>query len=73
MYYREHGRPHFHAVYGEYEVVIDVANGALVSGNMPSRALDLIQQWYALHQMELAENAVRASRHQVLRKVAPLE
>ena len=24
VFYREHGRPHFHAVYGEFEAVIDI-------------------------------------------------
>ena len=73
MYYRDHGRPHFHAIYGEHEVVMDISNGELVSGTMLRRALALIQAWYALHQMELADNAARASRHQALTKIASLE
>ena len=27
VFYREHGRPHFHAVYGEFEAVIDIETG----------------------------------------------
>ena len=73
MYYREHGRPHFHAIYGEHEVVIDISSGELISGKMPGRVLGLVQQWYALHQTELADNAVQASHHQVLTKIASLE
>ena len=50
MYYREHGQPHFHAVYGENKVVIDIATGEAISGKMPRRALGLIKEWYAFTQ-----------------------
>jgi hypothetical protein len=73
IYYREHGRPHFHAVYGEYKAVIDIESGDVTSGKVPKRVLALIQEWYALHQAELAQNAGRADRRQPLAKIKPLE
>lgn len=73
MYYREHGRPHFHAIYGEYQAVIDISTGDLISGKMPTRALALIQKWYALHRVELIDNAVRVGQRQALTKIASLE
>ena len=72
MYYREHGRPHFHAVYGEHKVVIDIATGEATYGEIPPRALRLVKEWYALHKLELADNALRASRREPLRKIDPL-
>lgn len=42
VFYREHGRPHFHAVYGEFEAVIDIETGEVISGKLPKRALGLI-------------------------------
>jgi hypothetical protein len=38
MYYRDHAPSHFHALYGEYEVTIEIATGA-VNGEFPRRAL----------------------------------
>ena len=29
MYYRDHGPPHFHAIYGEHEATADIATGAI--------------------------------------------
>lgn len=38
MYYLDHAPPHFHAVYGEYEVTIEIAT-AKINGDFPRRAL----------------------------------
>ena len=38
MYYRDHGPPHFHAVYGEFEITVEIESGR-VNGNFPKRAL----------------------------------
>lgn len=73
MYYREHGRAHFHATYGEYEAVIDVNSCELIAGSMPTRVLALIQEWYDLHEIELMDNAARVGRRQALTKIASLE
>jgi hypothetical protein len=72
MYHREHGRSHFHAVYGEYEVIVDIATGTVIAGKMPRRALALIEEWYALRRTELVDNAERANRRESLNKILPL-
>jgi hypothetical protein len=38
MFYREHGVPHIHAVYGEHEISVEVETGR-VHGHFPPRAL----------------------------------
>ena len=38
MYYRDHAPPHFHAIYGDAEVTIEIATGN-VNGQFPKRAL----------------------------------
>ena len=43
MYYRDHAPPHFHALYGEYEVTIEIASG-LVNGEFPRRTLAHVQE-----------------------------
>ena len=41
MFYREHGVPHFHAVYGEVEISVEVESGT-IHGQFPPRALKLV-------------------------------
>ena len=72
MFYREHGPPHFHAVYGEYEVTIEIETG-VVTGRFPSRALGLVLEWAALHRDELLESWTLARQKQPLKRIAPLE
>ena len=72
MFYREHGVPHFHAVYGEYEISVEVNTGA-VHGRFPPRALKLVLEWMQLHEQELLENWELAAKGQPLKRIAPLE
>ena len=73
IFYHEHGRPHFHAVYGEFEAVIDIEAGTVISGELPKRALGLVSEWRSDHVAELLENWELARRHQPLKKIPPLE
>jgi hypothetical protein len=73
VFYREHGRPHFHAVYGEFEAVIDIATGEVISGKLPKRAFGMISEWQSMHQTELSENWELARKHKTLKKIRPLE
>ena len=35
MYFNDHAPPHFHAFYGEYQVLVDIENLAVLSGHFP--------------------------------------
>jgi hypothetical protein len=72
MYYREHGVPHFHAVYGEYEASIAIESLEALHGNLPPRALRLVKQWAALHRVELLKNWDLAEHGEVLNDIDPL-
>jgi hypothetical protein len=72
MFYREHGVPHFHAVYGEYEISIEVETST-IHGSFPPRALKLVLEWMNLHRQELLENWELAKQGQPLKRIAPLE
>ena len=72
MYYRDHAPPHFHAIYGEYEVTVEIASGA-VSGSMPKRALAHVQEWRTLHQGELHDTWTLARASRPLPRIEPLE
>lgn len=73
LFYREHGRPHFHAVYGEFEAVLDIETGAVISGQLPRRALALVREWHDLHKSELLENWELARQYRPLKRISPLE
>ena len=72
MYYRDHGPAHFHAIYGDFEITIEIESGR-VNGEFPKRALSHVLEWRELHRVELAEawSLARASRP--LPRIDPLE
>ena len=72
MYHREHAPAHFHAEYGEYEITVEIATG-VVTGKFPRRALNMVLEWFALHQDELADDWQRASQKLPLQSIDPLE
>ncbi|MDF1931795.1 DUF4160 domain-containing protein [Legionella pneumophila] len=45
MFWGDHAPPHFHALYAEYEVLIDIHTLEVVRGSMPRRALALVLEW----------------------------
>jgi hypothetical protein len=72
MFYSEHGVAHFHAVYGEHEISMEIETDA-VHGEFPARALKLVLEWRSVHKQELLDNWKLARRGQPLKRVAPLE
>lgn len=55
MYFRksEHNPPHFHAIYGEYVGEFAIETGKVIAGDLPQKALSLVQEWAAAHRDEL--------------------
>jgi hypothetical protein len=72
MFFNEHGLPHFHAVYGEYKITVEIESGN-VRGEFPPRALRLVLEWAQLHKPELLDDWERARRRQPLERIPPLE
>lgn len=72
MYYREHGVPHFHALYGEHEASISISSPEMLGGSLPPRALHLVCRWATLHREELLKNWDLAEQGEVLESIAPL-
>ena len=73
MYFDDHAPPHFHAVYGEEEAVIEIDSLTVLQGRLSPRAYGLVAEWAALHQEELREAWNRAKRLESPGKIAPLE
>jgi hypothetical protein len=55
MYFKEHGTPHFHAVYGEYNGVFDIETLEMIEGDLPNRAQKMIKEWAERYRFELPE------------------
>jgi hypothetical protein len=72
MFYIEHGVPHFHASYAEYEVSVEIETGT-IRGDFPKRAARLVLEWRALHKQELLENWRLARSGKSPKRIAPLE
>jgi len=72
MYFADHAPPHFHAEYAEFEARIAIETLAVLSGNLPARAMGLVIEWAMLHRQELQVQWQRASELQQLSRIDPL-
>jgi hypothetical protein len=72
MFYRDHAPPHFHAVYGDFDITVTIETG-VISGEFPKRALSHVLEWMDLHKAELMDNWELARQGKPLNNVAPLE
>ena len=72
MFWRDHAPPHFHALYGEYEVLVNINTLTVLQGSMPTRALALVLEWAEIHQEELFEDWNLCVNQKNPKKIAPL-
>ncbi|MCK5519653.1 MAG: DUF4160 domain-containing protein [Candidatus Marinimicrobia bacterium] len=75
MYYfddKEHHLPHFHANYGEYDIVISINEGQIIKGNFPKNKLKLVMAWAEIHKEDLLANWKLAVDGNLLHKIEPL-
>ncbi len=68
MFWDDHAPPHFHALYAEYEVLINIATLEVIKGTMPRRALSLVLEWASEHRAELLEDWKLCAQHQSPKK-----
>ncbi len=73
MYWNDHNPPHFHATYGDFEILIRITALSIYSGSLPSRAFGLVMEWASLHQNELMENWVLLKEERSVKKIEPLK
>ena len=48
MYFKEHGIPHFHALYAEYNGVFEIESLEMIEGDLPNRAQRMVKEWAEL-------------------------
>lgn len=69
VFFGDHPPPHFHAIYGEYNALIDIESLVIIEGDLPSRAQKMVEEWAGLYQKDLLDMWNR----QEFRKLPPLK
>jgi hypothetical protein len=72
MNWRDHAPPHFHARYGDDEIVVEIEDGN-VTGTMTRRALAMVEEWRQMHLVELLADWRLAEQRRALNRIPPLE
>ena len=72
IYWSDHMPPHFHASYGEDEVIVSIPDIEVLEGSMPSKQLKMLLGWAALRQDQLMDNWELAIKKQELFAIEPL-
>jgi len=47
---------HFHAIYGQWELIVGILPLTIIQGEAPVRVRDMVLEWAADHQHELLED-----------------
>jgi hypothetical protein len=53
MYFKEHGIPHFHAIYNEFNGVFNIETLEMIEGDLPGKAKQLVLEWAKMYKNEL--------------------
>jgi Domain of unknown function (DUF4160) len=72
MYFGDHVPPHFHALYAEFEALIDIQTFEVVRGELPRTAMALVVEWAQQHRDELMQDWELCKQNQMPRKIRPL-
>ena len=73
MYWKVNQPPHFHAIYGSVEALIDINNLSVLNGKLPRRAIELVLDWAELQQQELLDNWNLCRNTQTPNMILPLQ
>jgi hypothetical protein len=72
MYFADHAPPHFHALYAEFEALIDLQTFEVIRGGLPPRATALVREWAEQHRNELMRDWDLCLQNQMPEKIRPL-
>jgi hypothetical protein len=73
IYYSDHNPPHFHAQYGDDEVIIEIKSGRVLNGKIPKRLQYFLELWRRKNAGEIMEAWESAQHFKVPNRVKPLE
>ncbi len=69
---KQHKLPHIHVKYQEHEVIVEIPDGKVLEGNIPSRKMKLLQAWIEIHKDELMADWELAVSGEHPYKIEPL-
>ena len=72
MFWDDHAPPHFHASYGEFEVLINIHTLEVIRGQMPRRPLALTLEWAQEHRQALLQDWELCTQNQMPLPIPPL-
>ncbi|MGH9606263.1 MAG: DUF4160 domain-containing protein [Terracidiphilus sp.] len=72
MYFGDHAPPHFHALYAEFEAIVDIRTLEILRGELSARAMALVLEWAQQHRIELMEDWELCVQNQTPRTIHPL-
>lgn len=72
MNWNDHNPPHFHAEYAGYKALVDIQEGVIIRGNLPSRQMKIVLAWCEIHRDELMQNWELARDEKPLNRINPL-
>jgi len=70
MFYNHHNPPHLHARYGRARAIVRLADGEIISGELPPTAARMVREWTLARRAELEKNWRRARGHEPLERIA---
>jgi hypothetical protein len=73
MYFDDHQPPHFHAIYGEYEALINIEDLKIIKGKLPPRIYGFVAEWAIQHKSELENNWQKVINSKQPDKIRPLQ
>lgn len=53
LFFADHPPPHFHAIYGDYNALINLETLEIIEGDLPNRAIKMVIEWAKIYQSEL--------------------
>lgn len=65
----EHNPPHIHAIYNDYNGVIDLRTMQMIEGDLPAKAQKMVSEWGAMY----ADQLMEMWNTKTLKKLPPLE
>jgi hypothetical protein len=73
MYLEDHNPPHFHAIYGDHEAQVAIADGRIIEGELPRTATRLVRDWALVRHTELMDNWNRSRSGEPPTKILGLD
>jgi hypothetical protein len=72
MYIHDHGKPHFHARYGEHLAKYRIEDLQVINGTLPKRVHALVLEWASEHREELMTNWNALQKDEPISKIEGL-